>query len=90
MTLKLERTKVLVDAYGEMVELSKPSLYEVIELEDRLKIIKEDGKAVIKEMIEFLKRRGFPENLISSMEPDHIAQVIEALSGKKKDLATEG
>lgn len=85
MTLKLERSKVIVDAYGEMVELTKPSLFEVMELEEKIKSLSEQPTELVKEMIAFLVRRGFPEALIKSMEAGHVMEVCQALSGKKND-----
>lgn len=85
MTLKLERSKVIVDAYGEMVELTRPSLFEVMELEEKIKSLKDTPTELVKEMIAFLVRRGFPETLIKSMEAVHVIEVCQALSGKKND-----
>lgn len=85
MTLKLERSKVLVDAYGEMVELTKPSLFEVMELEEKIKALSEQPIELVKEMISFLVRRGFPESLTKTMEAGHVMEVCQALSGKKND-----
>lgn len=89
MTLKLERSKVLVDAYGEMIELTKPSLFEVMELEETIKSLDGQPKELVKKMAEFLKRRGMSDSLLETMEAGHVLEVCKALSGKKNESPTE-
>lgn len=89
MTLKLERTKLAVDAYGEMIELTKPSLFEVMEIEEKITAANKDSKEISKIMIGFLKSAGMPDKLLHSMEMGHVLVVCEAIMGKKKDSPTE-
>lgn len=83
--LKLERSKIAIDVYGEMVECTRPSLDEAIALEAEINEAKGDSAKMLSVMKAFLSRCGFPEKLTGSMETGHLFLVIEALSGKKKD-----
>jgi hypothetical protein len=82
MELKLERTKLKIDLYGEIIEASKPTYGEVEALERELKEAKEDQPKITAVVKGFLGRSGIDA---SKVEVEHLFQIIELITGKKKN-----
>lgn len=81
MELKLERTKLKIDLYGEIVEIKKPTYGEVEWLESEIKEAsgdEEKAKTIVKK---FFVTLGLDP---SNIEVDHLFQILELITGKKK------
>lgn len=84
MELKLTRSILKLDIYGEIVELKKPTFGEVESLEKMIKESSGDSEKTKEVLKSFLTSCGLQPELMQKMELEHVFQVVELLSGKKK------
>lgn len=82
MELKLQKSKVRLDIYGELFEIDKPTYGFAKEWQSKIKGMTE--QEVTEYTIQTLVDFGIPLNVIESLEVDHLAQVVEAIFGAKK------
>lgn len=85
MELKLTKTKLKFDVYGDTVECVRPSLKDTLEMEQKMKECKDDSQKIVEVILDFLSKQGFSKSLLESMEMGHLMQVIEVITGKKND-----
>lgn len=78
-----EKSKLKVNIYGQEFEISKPTYGQSSNLQVRLK--DEGAEKSMQIMKEFVMALGLPENVIDGMELDHFLQLIEHISGVKKN-----
>ena len=78
-----EKSKLKVSIYGSEYEISKPTYGQSQHLQGRLKDEGQEKSMVI--MKEFVMSLGLPEECIDGMELDHFLQLIEHISGVKKN-----
>jgi hypothetical protein len=82
--MKLERTKISLEIYGEKYPVRRPSVKEVEALErDIKKKSKSDGELIL--MKKFLVNVGLPMRVLDDLEANHLLQVAEFLTGVKKN-----
>jgi hypothetical protein len=81
---KVERSKVAISLYGKEYEILKPTYGQSLALQDRLKLDenKDKGMQIMKEFVISL---GLPEEALLDIELDHFVQLIEYISGIKKN-----
>lgn len=86
MDLKLERTVIKAEIYGQQVSLSRPKFGKALALESELSKLQEakDIQGQISLMKGFLAECGCPSELVDELEIEHLSQLIEVLSGSKK------
>ncbi len=87
MSIKFKRTTFAFDIYGTVVSVQKPTFGELEDFEAKLKGM--DFSEIYKATTLFLLERGFTEELLKSMEPDHIGEIMDYLGGKKKAPITK-
>ena len=68
---------------GETYDVRKPSVREIKELSAKQK--DSNGVEDVDESIKFLAKLGLPEEVANSLEAHMIEQVIEDISGAKKN-----
>jgi hypothetical protein len=78
-----EKSKLKVSIYGREFELAKPTYGQSQNLQVRLK--DEGQEKSMQIMKEFVIGLGLPEDCINEMELDHFLQLIEHISGVKKN-----
>jgi hypothetical protein len=79
--MKLTRTKSKVDVYGEVVELTIPSLKLWEQYQD---VIRKGEVTEFKATEDFLFQCGMPRKLYKSLELEHVSDLVNHLSGIKK------
>jgi hypothetical protein len=79
--VKFERSKIVVDIYGEVIELTSPTVAMLTVIQKA-----KEGDPVL--MIDHLKSLlvgcGMKQETLDAMEADHMNQLIEYLVSKKK------
>lgn len=80
-----EKSKVKVKIYGHEYELTKPTYGQSQRLQESLKDQGSEKSMVI--MREFVQGLGLPSECIDDMELDHFLELIEFISGVKKNKA---
>lgn len=78
-----ERSKLKLSIYGSEYELSKPTYGQAIALQESIREGGESKSMLI--MKEFLVSLGLKSEVIEQMELQHVLDLIEFISGKKKD-----
>lgn len=81
--MKLVKSFLEIDVYGAQSKLRLPTYKEFQEYREKLKALNESGDAA-EVMKEFLSNLGLQKELFDQLEIDHIAQIMEALTSKKK------
>ncbi len=81
--MKLVKTVIELEVYGQTVSLKKPTYREAQEYRDALKKLSdnEDAGSV---MIEFLSKMGLPKEVFEQLELGHVNEIMEALTDTKK------
>lgn len=78
-----EKSKVKVSIYGQEYEISKPTYGQSQKLQESLK--DQGNEKSMKIMKDFVTSLGLPEECIDGMELEHFLQLIEFISGVKKN-----
>mgnify|MGYP001161525374 CR=1 FL=1 len=85
INLKLKRTKIKVEFEDKEYLLTRPTFGEVKQFESERKKVS-DGEAEVTDLIfKFLEKCGMPIEISQSLEVEMISQIIDALSGVKKN-----
>lgn len=81
-----KRSKLTYDIYGTAVEIDKPKYGRLKQLEAQLKALPEEGRGqeAEKVIVEFMKELGIPGDLLMEMEMEHILEIADDITGKKK------
>jgi hypothetical protein len=82
MKLEFKKRLLEIDLYGEAITMSFPTVSQFKGYQKKLKEAGADGE--VDTMLEFLCDLGLPKDKMDEMEPDHLKQVLEVLSGSKK------
>ena len=80
--MKLERTVAEIEIYGESVKLTLPS---VSMWEEYQEIMRKGDVSEFKASQDFLVKCGVPEKIVHDLELAHIGELINFLSGVKKN-----
>ncbi len=81
--MKLVRTVLEVDVYGEKITLRRPNYKEAQAYRDSLKKIGEESDATDLVM-EFLETLGMPKEVFLRLELAHVNQIMEVIAGVEK------
>jgi len=81
--MKLVKTIIDLDVYGEKVELKKPTYKEAQDYRDELLKLK-DNESATEVMKQFLFKMGLPLNTFDQLEIAHVSELMEALTDSKK------
>lgn len=84
MDLELKRKIVNVKLDGKSYALTVPNLREAESYQEKVNLADKEGK-YFDLVCDFLKDRGLPEDVVSSLEIDHVNLIIENLLGVKKN-----
>ena len=79
--MKFEKTKVVVEIYGEVVELTSPTVSMITKIQS---VREENPDKILEALQEMLLSCGLKKDTLDSMEADHMNQLIEHLVAKKK------
>jgi len=81
--MKLEKAKIELDMYGEIIALRKPTFQEAREYRDDLKKLSEseDASLIIQK---FLEKMGLPEGKFNDLEFDHVNEILDVIMSPKK------
>lgn len=82
MELKLQRTVLKLDIYGNLFEIAKPTYAFAKEWQAKVKDMSEEEVASY--TVELLQSFGIPKDIIESLEIEHLGMIIEAIFGAKK------
>lgn len=82
--MKLVRTVFEIEIDDKKFELRKPNFKESQQYKESLLKLGETGDAA-QVMKEFLEVLGLPINVFDSLEFDHITQLMDAITGSKKN-----
>lgn len=82
MKLEFKKRKLDIDLYGEAVEMQFPTVKQYKDYQEKIKSADKDRDYQI--MIDFMIELGLPADKIDDMEPEHLGQIMETLSGSKK------
>lgn len=80
--MKLEKTIIEVEVYGQKFELKKPNFKQSQAYREEL--LKADSD-VAKCMKDYLEILGMPAGLFEELEVDHITQIMDLVSSVKKN-----
>jgi LPS O-antigen subunit length determinant protein (WzzB/FepE family) len=81
--MKLVKSFLEIEIYGEQAKIRVPNYKEFQEYRNKLKNMGEQDDAA-EVMKEFLCSLGLSKEIFDQLELDHIAQIMEALTSKKK------
>ncbi len=81
--MKLVKSFLEIEIYGVQTKLRLPTYKEFQEYREKLKALNENGDAA-EVMKDFLASLGLAKELFDQLEIDHISQIMEALTSKKK------
>ena len=81
--MKLERTVLILDLYGEEISLKRPTFLEAEQYQEQLRASEktDETTSVLKS---FLEKMGLPKEKFESLEFDHVALILESLLTPKK------
>lgn len=82
--MKLVRTVFEIEIDDKKFELRKPKFKETQQYRDDLTSLK-PGDDVYLVMQKYLESLGLPVGMFASLEIDHITQLMETVSGSKKN-----
>lgn len=82
MSIKFERTILKFDIYGEIFEIKKPTYGEIEQFE--IEFSSGDVQKRLEAVKNFLNTKGFTQEVLAKLEIDHIQEIFQYLSGKKK------
>jgi len=83
-SLKIERTKISLEIYGEKINVRRPNVEEVEAMEEKLGN-KKDKDSNLKKIRELMASLGLPQKVIKGLETEHLFKVLEFLIGAKKN-----
>lgn len=78
--MEFKRSVLNADVYGEKVELSFPTVAQYRIFNEKL-TDKKNKKSEIDLTIEFLEMLGMAKGLADKLEPAHLTEIINALTG---------
>lgn len=81
--MKLVKSVLELEIYGTQAKLRLPTYKEFQEYRTKLVALNENSDAA-EIMKEFLSGLGLQKELFDQLEIDHISQIMEALTSKKK------
>lgn len=76
-----ERSRLKANIYGKIVELKKPTVGAVEQMQAELAA---PGAKSIDVMVKFATELGLSKEIVESMEVDHFTQLMETICGTKK------
>jgi hypothetical protein len=82
--MKLVKTIIELEVYDKKYELRKPNFKESQMYREALLKLDESGDASIV-MMDFLAMLGLPKEIFESLEFGHITEIMEAVTGSKKN-----
>ncbi len=82
--MKLVRTVFEIEIDDKKFELRKPTFKESQQYRESLLKLGTDGDAA-QVMKEFLEKLGLPSDVFDGLEFDHITQLMDAVTGSKKN-----
>ena len=82
--MKLVRTVFEIELDDKQFSLRKPTFKESQQYREDLLKIGENGDAA-QVMMSFLENLGLPEEVFETLEFDHITQLMDAVTGSKKN-----
>ena len=85
INLKLKRTKIRLELDDKEYFLTRPTFGEVKQFEADRKKCAEDDDAVTDLVFKFIEKCGLPLEISQTLEVEMISQIIDALSGSKKN-----
>ena len=80
--LKLQRTKLEIDVYGESYNLRRPTVEEQDNYGKEVKNLKENEQTAV--LISLIDKCGLPKKIQLGMEAQHLLQVVSALMPTEK------
>lgn len=81
--MKLVKTIIDLEVYGQNVQLKKPTFNEAQEYREQLlKLGESDSAAEV--MKAFLNKMGLPLEIFDQLEIAHVSELMEALTDSKK------
>lgn len=81
--MKLVKTIIDLEVYGQKVELKKPTFKEAQEYRDQLLKLT-DSESSVEVMKMFLNKMGLPLETFDELEIAHVSELMEALMDSKK------
>ena len=82
--MKLVKSILELEVYGEKVELRKPTFKEAQSYRDELIKLGESGDAT-EVMVNFLEKLGLKKEIFDSLELAHVNQIMDLVTGSKKN-----
>lgn len=82
--MKLTRTVFEVEIDGKTFNIRKPNFRESQQYREELLKIGETGDAA-EVMKDFLAKLGLPKEIFETLEFGHISEIMEAVTGSKKN-----
>lgn len=82
--MKIVKTKIDVEIYGEQISLRKPSVLETKQYREDLKKLDENADAS-DVMQSFLEKMGLPKELYVQLELGHIVEILDLITSAKKN-----
>jgi len=80
--MKFERQSLKIDIYGQVFEVTKPSVGMAQEYSNKAKNMSEEESADA--LLDLVEKCGVPKAVTKEMQADHLGQLIEALLPNKK------
>lgn len=77
--LKFNKRVLEMDVYGEIVEIPFPSVDDFCEFEKER--ANSESEQQVDLMVNFISKLGMKEELIRSLEPSHLIEIVNELSG---------
>ncbi len=78
--LNLEETSLKINWKGYSHVMRVPNNQEILQMQE----MKDDEEETFERLVKFYVHLGLPEDFVKSMEPGHLAQIMEGLSEGKE------
>jgi hypothetical protein len=82
--MKIVKTILEIEIYDQKIEMRKPTFKESQQYRESLLKMGENGDAA-DVMMAFLESLGLPKEIFESLEFGHITQIMELVTGSKKN-----
>ena len=80
-----QKTTLSVTIYGEKITFTAPSAYQLKSVQEQVERAATDGRSALDVWFDWLCALGFPRPVIEQLEVEHLRELIDYITGSKKN-----